>query len=78
MPKLLYPLIFLFFCTLSFGQNTINLKGKVVDVSTKSPIESATVYLSSVKDSTVIDYTITNKLGLFDFKIKKIIREIYA
>ena len=37
---------------------------------TKLPIESATVYLSSAKDSTVIDYTITDKFGKFDFKLK--------
>ena len=35
------------------------------------PIESATVYVSVSKDSTLIDYTITDKNGLFELKIKK-------
>ncbi|MES2748722.1 MAG: outer membrane beta-barrel protein [Bacteroidota bacterium] len=54
-----------------------SLKGKVIDQTTKLPIESATVYLSSAKDSTVIDYTITNKLGNFDLKMKKITYPVY-
>ena len=77
MPKLHYSILFIFFCTLAFGQNTNSLKGKVIDGTTKLPIESATVYLSSVKDSAVIDYTITNKLGYFDFKFKNINQPVY-
>lgn len=77
MPKLLYSFLFVFFCSIAFGQNINSLKGKVIDGTTQLPIESATVYLSSAKDSTVIDYTITNKLGFFDFKIKKINQPVY-
>lgn len=77
MPKLLrFALVFLISCA-SYGQSTISLKGKVVDQTTKLPIESATVYLTSVKDSSVVDYTITNKLGGFDFKIKKIDKPVF-
>ncbi|MEM0541223.1 outer membrane beta-barrel protein [Flavobacterium sp. j3] len=47
------------------------MKGKIVDPTTKLPIESATVYLTSVKDSSVVDYTITNKLGMFSIKVRK-------
>ncbi len=72
MPKSLFALVIFFICSFSFGQNGFTLKGKVIDETTKLPIESATVYLSNAKDSTVIDYTITNKLGNFDLKIKKI------
>jgi hypothetical protein len=71
MTKTLYVLCAFLICTLSFAQNTITLKGKVVDGATKLPIESATVYLTAIKDSSVVDYTITNKLGAFSFKIKK-------
>jgi hypothetical protein len=77
MPKLLYSFLFFLFCSLSFGQSTFTLKGKVIDETTSLPIESATVYLSNVKDSAVVDYTITNKFGLFDFKIKKINQPVY-
>ena len=76
MPKFYYALFALFLCSFSFSQ-TVNLKGKVLDEKTNLPIESATVYLSNVKDSTVIDYTITDKFGKFNFKIKKIDKPVY-
>lgn len=71
MPKTFYLLCALFFSSFLFSQNTITLKGKVIDPTTKLPIESATVYLTSVKDSSVVDYTITNKMGNFSIKVKK-------
>jgi hypothetical protein len=77
MPKSLALLCFIFISTFTFAQKTISVKGKVIDETTKLPIESATVYLSSVKDSAVVDYTITNKLGNFDFKIKKIPQPVF-
>lgn len=49
----------------------IELKGKVLDTNKKA-IESATIYLSSKKDSTLIDYTITDVKGIFSMPIKKI------
>ena len=72
MPKSLFALLTVLICSFSYSQKVYTLKGKVIDENTKLPIESATVYLSNAKDSTVIDYTITNKLGNFDLKIKKI------
>lgn len=77
MPKFIYTFFVLFICTSTFAQKSISLKGKVIDDATKLPIESATVYLSNAKDSTVIDYTITDKFGKFDLKIKKINTPIY-
>ena len=77
MLKSIYAVLAFLFFTFSFGQNTITLKGKVIDDATKLPIESATVYLSSVKDSSVVDYTITDKFGKFNFKIKKIDKPVY-
>lgn len=76
MPKFYYALVALFLCSFSFAQ-TFNFKGKVLDEKTNLPIESATVYLSNVKDSTVIDYTITDKFGKFNFKIKKLDKPVY-
>lgn len=66
---------FLLICTLLcanfiFAQK-IELKGKVIDTDRK-PIEAATIYLSSKKDSTLIDYTITDVKGTFSMPIKKI------
>lgn len=71
MPKSLALFCLLLLTSFAFAQKNVSLKGKVVDETTKLPIESATVYISAVKDSAVVDYTITNKLGNFDFKIKK-------
>ncbi|NMH25564.1 outer membrane beta-barrel protein [Flavobacterium solisilvae] len=71
MPKTFYLLCALFYSSFLFSQNTFIIKGKVVDPNTKLPIESATVYLTSVKDSSVVDYTITNKMGNFSIKVKK-------
>jgi hypothetical protein len=71
MPKTFYLFCALFFSSFLFSQNTFTIKGKVVDPTTKLPIESATVYLTSVKDSSVVDYTITNKMGNFAIKVKK-------
>lgn len=77
MPKSLVLLCFLLLSAVVFSQKTVSIKGKVVEETTKLPIESATVYLSSVKDSAVVDYTITNKLGNFEFKTKKINQPVF-
>jgi len=71
MPRCLTVVCLLFCSSFLFSQNSVNLKGKMVDPTTKLPIESATVYLTSVKDSSVVDYTITNKLGIFSIKVRK-------
>lgn len=58
-------------CTSTLFAQKIELKGKVVD-SNRKPIEAATIYLSSKKDSTLIDYTITSAAGEFSMPLKKI------
>jgi hypothetical protein len=67
----------LLFTSLIFSQNTVSLKGKIIDKNTFVPLESATIYLKSVKDSTLIDYTISDKNGNFIFKTKKTENSIY-
>lgn len=69
MKKFLYVLPFLisFF---SQAQN-IELKGKVIS-NTKQPVESVSVLLAQAKDSTVIQYAITDATGDFAMKIKPI------
>jgi hypothetical protein len=76
MPKSLGLFLVLFISSVTFAQSTITLKGRVIDDNTKLPIESATVYLTAVKDSTVVDYTITNKTGNFNFKMKRADRPV--
>ena len=72
MSKFFICFLFSFFSFSIFAQNTITIKGKIIDENSKLPIESATVYISTVKDSTVIDYTITDKNGAFKMDTKKI------
>lgn len=62
-----------FLCSLfSFSQNSYNVKGKILDELLQTPLESATIYFTKVSDSTVVDYTITDKNGNFNFDLKKI------
>lgn len=62
---------FFFFLTANYAQSTLVLKGKIIDLNTSLPLESATIYLKSAVDSTVIDYTISDKNGNFNLKTKK-------
>ena len=55
----------------SNAQNNIVVKGTVYDINTQKPLESAMVYFSNVKDSTVIEYTTTDKNGNFKINTKK-------
>lgn len=74
MHKILTLLLLL--CSLFSFSQTIILKGKITD-SQDFPLESATIYLSSVKDSSVIDYTISGKSGLWEIKTKKITSPVF-
>jgi hypothetical protein len=65
---------FIFFFLLScssYAQNEIIISGSVLDINTQTPIEFATVFFSNVKDSTVIEYTSTDKNGFFKIATKK-------
>ncbi len=75
MHKLLTFILFFACTTLSFSQN-ITLKGKITD-DQDFPLESATVYLTSVKDSTVIDYTISGKSGNWEIKSRKLSQPVF-
>lgn len=65
MKKLLLGLsIILSLC--SFSQNkSFEISGKLITSDTKLPLESATVYLERVKDSSVVTYTISDADGKF-------------
>src|SRR5690606_40388850 len=47
------------------------IKGNITDTETELPIESATVYLSRIQDSTLVDYTISDKNGNFNLNVRK-------
>jgi len=66
---------FFLFCILLFltdiQAQSLNIKGKLVDAKTLQPLESATIYVSTQKDSSVIDYTISDKSGNFIIQTRK-------
>ena len=70
--KLSFNFLFLLFvCFSSFAQSTITLKGKILKDNSQSPIESATIYLIRAKDSSMVNYTISDKNGIFKLETKK-------
>lgn len=71
MTKIYSSLLFLLLCFTVSAQNNIVIKGTVYDIDTQKPVELATVYMTNVKDSTVIEYTTTDKEGLFKINTKK-------
>ena len=71
MFKPLFAVLVLFFVSTLNAQSLVSIKGKVIDEQTKLPLESATIYLTSKKDSTVIAYSISEKNGNFILKAPK-------
>lgn len=61
----------------AMAQNSIKFKGKIIEEMTKLPMEAVTVYVSVAKDSSLVDYTITDKNGNFSFDLKKIPNSIW-
>lgn len=70
-------LLFFLFFSFAFSQNKVTVSGNIVDTNSKESVESATVYLTKVKDSSVVDYTISDKLGTFSMTIKKISEPVF-
>ncbi|CAM4074165.1 MULTISPECIES: outer membrane beta-barrel protein [Flavobacterium] len=77
MFKKYYFFIVIISSLFSFGQNSYTISGKLLDESLKLPLESATVYFSKAKDSSVVDYTISDKNGNFKFKLKAVDYPLY-
>ncbi|PXY43208.1 outer membrane beta-barrel protein [Flavobacterium hydrophilum] len=74
----LYSFLLLFvFVYSAHSQNDIVVRGTVLDVNTQLPMELATVYFTTVKDSTVLDYATTDKNGAFRMDIKKYDKPVF-
>ncbi|MFC0606051.1 outer membrane beta-barrel protein [Winogradskyella pulchriflava] len=66
MKKLLLVFVILFAIQSSFSQEkSFEITGTLKAEDTNFPLESATVYLERVKDSTIVTYTISDKDGKF-------------
>lgn len=69
--KKLYFFFLLLFVSYSYSQTKpFTISGTIFSETEQIPLESATVYLEHVKDSTLITYTITNKNGAFELQEK--------
>uniref|UniRef100_UPI0040493650 outer membrane beta-barrel protein n=1 Tax=Flavobacterium sp. TaxID=239 RepID=UPI0040493650 len=71
MPKSNFISFLLLFISVNFYAQQIVVKGKIIDKTTQTPLESATVYLATQKDSAVFDYTISDRNGNFEIKTYK-------
>lgn len=71
MPKIYSFLFFILFIISANAQNEIVIKGTVLDINTQIPLELATIYFSTVKDSTLLEYATTDKSGVFKITTKK-------
>ncbi|WP_298895675.1 outer membrane beta-barrel protein [uncultured Psychroserpens sp.] len=65
--KKLFFFILLLSVSLSFSQSkSFKVSGTIVGEDNKQPLESATIYLERVKDSSLVTYTISDKDGKFE------------
>jgi hypothetical protein len=70
MKKILI-IAFILCTSLSFSQSkSFKISGNIVSDEDNLPLESATVYLQRVVDSSLITYTITDKNGKFTLEGK--------
>lgn len=65
------PLLFLLFGITFLNAQNITIKGKIADAETGLNVEAATVYLNRIQDSTLVDYTISDKNGNFLLNVRK-------
>ena len=59
------------FSVLSYGQNnSFEIRGTILSFTDNLPIDNATVHLETVKDSTLVTYTVSDEKGFFTLKDK--------
>ncbi|MEM7186319.1 MAG: outer membrane beta-barrel protein [Bacteroidota bacterium] len=67
--KYLFGFLFLLTTAVGWSQSKpFELQGTLVDDQTEQPLESATIYLEQVRDSSLVTYTISDKNGSFYIK----------
>ena len=71
MPKNIVFLFFSLFSIAAAAQNSFTIKGQVKSKVGLLSLDAATVYITSVKDSSVIDYSITDRNGSFSITVRK-------
>jgi hypothetical protein len=77
MKNLFLSFLLLFLFTQLTAQNTLSISGTAIDDILLTPVEEATVYLSLKKDSSVVNYSITDKNGKFNLSFKPINEPVF-
>lgn len=76
MKKFHFSILFsILFFSLSFSQDFV-LSGKIVDAITQAPLEASTIYAESVKDSTLVSYTVSDQKGVFELEGDTSLKEV--
>lgn len=65
MKKLILVFLLLFSVFTYSQEKRFEITGQLIAEDTQQPLESATIYLERIKDSSVVSYTISDKLGKF-------------
>lgn len=65
MKKLTLVFALLFTCFIFSQEKTFEVTGTLIAEDSNLPIESATIYLERIKDSSIVTYTISDKNGFF-------------
>ncbi len=61
--------LFAFMFVFAFAKaQTFSVKGTLKDKTTQQPLEAATVFVETTKDTTLVTYTITNAKGIFELE----------
>ncbi len=68
MKIVLFFSVFLFMLSFPMTAQEFSIKGKLIDKTTKKPLEAATVFVEAVQDSSLVAYTISDSNG--DFKLE--------
>ena len=63
-----FLLFLLLINAMGFSQD-YQISGKVTDKETGDPLEAATIYTETIRDSTLLSYTISDKNGLFELDL---------
>ena len=63
--KNVYLFLAVFFISITSIAQSVTIKGTIVDETSKTPLEAATVFAEKVSDSTLITYSISDRAGLF-------------
>lgn len=70
MKTIFLSLTLLCLFSISFAQNRVNIKGKVIDSISRQPLELSTIAAVDLKDTSLIAYTLSKKTG--DFELQRL------